>query len=48
MAIVLLGERFELFHAVGYALVFCGITIATRKSSAAHAGGRTAADKASA
>ncbi len=31
LAIVLLGERFELFHAVGYALVFAGITIATRK-----------------
>ena len=31
LAIVLLGERFELFHAVGYALVFTGITIATRK-----------------
>jgi drug/metabolite transporter (DMT)-like permease len=48
MAIVLLGERFELFHAVGYALVFSGITIATRKSSAAHAGGKNVADKASA
>jgi drug/metabolite transporter (DMT)-like permease len=31
LAIVLLGERFELFHAVGYGLVFTGITIATRK-----------------
>ena len=31
MAIVLLGERFELYHAIGYALVFAGITIATRK-----------------
>jgi drug/metabolite transporter (DMT)-like permease len=31
LAIVLLGERFELFHAIGYALVFAGITIATRK-----------------
>jgi drug/metabolite transporter (DMT)-like permease len=31
LAIVLLGERFELYHAVGYALVFAGITIATRK-----------------
>jgi drug/metabolite transporter (DMT)-like permease len=31
MAITLLGERFELYHAVGYALVFAGITIATRK-----------------
>jgi drug/metabolite transporter (DMT)-like permease len=31
LAIVLLGERFELYHAVGYGLVFSGITIATRK-----------------
>jgi drug/metabolite transporter (DMT)-like permease len=31
LAIALLGERFELYHAVGYALVFIGITIATRK-----------------
>jgi drug/metabolite transporter (DMT)-like permease len=31
LAIVLLGERFELFHAIGYALVFAGITIATRR-----------------
>jgi drug/metabolite transporter (DMT)-like permease len=29
LAIVLLGERFELYHAVGYGLVFSGITIAT-------------------
>ena len=34
MAIVLLGERFEVFHAVGYALVFVGITVATKRSSA--------------
>ncbi len=34
LAIVLLGERFEVFHAVGYALVFAGITIATRKVNA--------------
>ena len=34
LAIVVLGERFELYHAVGYALVFSGITIATKKSSA--------------
>jgi drug/metabolite transporter (DMT)-like permease len=34
LAIALLGERFELYHAVGYGLVFTGITIATRKSSA--------------
>jgi drug/metabolite transporter (DMT)-like permease len=31
LAVVLLGERFELYHAIGYALVFSGITIATRK-----------------
>ena len=31
LAIVWLGERFEFYHAVGYALVFAGITIATRK-----------------
>ena len=31
MAILWLGERFEVFHAVGYALVFTGITVATRK-----------------
>ena len=31
LAIALLGERFELFHAVGYGLVFTGITTATRK-----------------
>ncbi len=32
LAIGLLGERFELHHAIGYALVFAGITIATRPS----------------
>jgi drug/metabolite transporter (DMT)-like permease len=31
MAIVLLGEQFRLFHAIGYALVFSGITVATRR-----------------
>jgi drug/metabolite transporter (DMT)-like permease len=31
MAIAFLGERFELFHAVGYGLVFTGITTATKK-----------------
>jgi drug/metabolite transporter (DMT)-like permease len=31
LAIVLLGEQFQLFHAVGYALVFAGITVATRR-----------------
>jgi drug/metabolite transporter (DMT)-like permease len=31
LAIVWLGEHFELYHAIGYALVFTGITVATRK-----------------
>jgi drug/metabolite transporter (DMT)-like permease len=31
LAIVLLGEQFQLYHAIGYALVFCGITVATKK-----------------
>lgn len=31
MAIALLGEQFQLYHAVGYGLVFTGITVATRK-----------------
>ena len=31
LAIVLLGERFELHHAIGYLLVFTGITVATRR-----------------
>ncbi|HXW39556.1 MAG TPA: DMT family transporter [Xanthobacteraceae bacterium] len=31
LAIALLGEQFQLYHAVGYALVFGGITVATRK-----------------
>ncbi len=31
LAIMLLGEHFRLYHAVGYALVFAGITVATRK-----------------
>jgi drug/metabolite transporter (DMT)-like permease len=31
MAIVLLGERFQLHHAIGYALVLAGITVATRR-----------------
>jgi hypothetical protein len=26
-----LGERFELYHAIGYALVFAGITVAAKK-----------------
>lgn len=33
MAIGLLGERFQLFHLVGYALVLTGVIIAARKSS---------------
>jgi len=31
MAIVFLGEQFQLYHAIGYGLVFTGITVATRK-----------------
>ncbi len=31
MAVAFLGERFELYHAIGYALVFAGITVAARK-----------------
>ncbi|HTV35911.1 MAG TPA: DMT family transporter [Xanthobacteraceae bacterium] len=31
LAIVLLGEQFQLYHAIGYALVFAGITVATRR-----------------
>jgi drug/metabolite transporter (DMT)-like permease len=31
MAIVLLGEQFQLYHAIGYGLVFSGITVATKK-----------------
>lgn len=31
LAIVLLGERFEVYHAVGYSLVFAGVTIASTK-----------------
>jgi drug/metabolite transporter (DMT)-like permease len=31
LAIVLLGEHFQLYHAIGYALVIAGITVATRK-----------------
>jgi drug/metabolite transporter (DMT)-like permease len=31
LAIALLGERFELYHAVGYGLVFSGITVATKQ-----------------
>lgn len=31
MAVAFLGEHFELYHAIGYALVVVGITVATRK-----------------
>jgi len=31
IAVAFLGERFELHHAIGYALVFAGITVAARK-----------------
>ena len=31
MAIVLLGEPLQLYQAIGYVLVFAGITVATRK-----------------
>jgi drug/metabolite transporter (DMT)-like permease len=31
MAVAFLGEHFELYHAVGYALVLAGITVATRR-----------------
>jgi drug/metabolite transporter (DMT)-like permease len=31
IAVAFLGERFELYHAIGYALVFAGITAAARK-----------------
>lgn len=31
LAIVFLGERPQLFHGIGYALVICGIAIATRR-----------------
>jgi uncharacterized membrane protein len=31
LAIVVLGEPLQLYQAIGYALVFAGITVATRK-----------------
>jgi drug/metabolite transporter (DMT)-like permease len=34
MAIVLLGERFELYHPLGYALVVAGITVASKSDRA--------------
>jgi drug/metabolite transporter (DMT)-like permease len=38
LAILFLGERPQLFHALGYALVLAGVFIAARKSSAAASG----------
>jgi drug/metabolite transporter (DMT)-like permease len=35
MAILFLGERLELFHIVGYALVLGGISIASRRTAPA-------------
>ena len=37
LAIIFLGERLELYHGVGYALVLIGITIATRNAGGAKA-----------
>jgi drug/metabolite transporter (DMT)-like permease len=34
MAILLLGERLQLFHLIGYALVLAGVVIASRQGSA--------------
>jgi drug/metabolite transporter (DMT)-like permease len=34
MAILLLGEKLQLFHLVGYALVLAGVVIASRRGSA--------------
>ena len=31
IAVAFLGDHFELYHAIGYALVFAGITVAARK-----------------
>ena len=31
LAITLLGERLQFYHAIGYALVLAGITLATRR-----------------
>ena len=31
IAVAFLGERFEFYHAIGYALVLAGITAAARK-----------------
>ena len=32
LAIIFLGERLQLYHGVGYALVLIGISIATRRA----------------
>jgi drug/metabolite transporter (DMT)-like permease len=32
MAIFFLGERLQLFHAVGYALVLAGVYVASRRT----------------
>jgi drug/metabolite transporter (DMT)-like permease len=34
MAIVFLGERPQLFHFIGFALVLTGVFVASRKASA--------------
>jgi drug/metabolite transporter (DMT)-like permease len=34
MAVVFLGERPQLFHVVGFALVLTGVYVASRKASA--------------
>ena len=36
MAILLLGEKLQLFHLAGYALVLAGVVIASRQRSAKH------------
>lgn len=38
MAIAFLGERFQMFHLVGYALVLAGVFIAARRGSSAAVG----------
>jgi drug/metabolite transporter (DMT)-like permease len=34
MAILLLGEKLQAFHLIGYALVLAGVVIASRQGSA--------------
>ncbi len=31
LAILVLGERLQMFHVLGYALVLCGIAVATKR-----------------